>query len=369
MKALEHRETALEFSWYKGECFHCWYSSKRMEGETVFTTELVTRAPVTTGDYTGRSIYDLVTHIMTYYVTGTIMTISVFTNFLSFIIMTRKEVRSQSTSVYLACLALSDIVCLIFFTLRIWYNVPYYCHVNHYLRSAATTFSGLLILMVTFERLVAVWFPLKASLWLSPRRSIIAITIAASFSFGLYVPRAIFTRDDCKALDFYAQIHFIEVLTFYSCVPVMLLITFNVAIIAKLNFGSSVLKDSTNNAKSTEIRRVTWMVITVAISYIILILPSNISLFHREITGKPIFKNPKAEKLGNNIAFTFFVIIHALNFWLYVTVSANFRKAIKRLLFHQCTKSNSGGSTASSISYAATSVSIMDEMTRKGNQT
>ncbi|ELT90788.1 hypothetical protein CAPTEDRAFT_89893, partial [Capitella teleta] len=139
-------------------------------------------------------IYDAINEVISYYVTGSLAVLGVFTNILSFIAMLQPEIRHKTTSAYLAALSLSDIVCLVFFTLRIWYNYTPYCHVNSYLRSAAITYSGLLIVAVSFERVIAVWLPLKASSWLTRKRSLIGIALMAVGCLAVYAPRTVYAN-------------------------------------------------------------------------------------------------------------------------------------------------------------------------------
>ncbi|ELT92319.1 hypothetical protein CAPTEDRAFT_26694, partial [Capitella teleta] len=143
--------------------------------------------------------YEIINEVFAYYVIGGLTVLGVCTNILSFIAMLQPEIRHQTTSAYLAALSLSDIVCLVFFTLRIWYNYPVYCHVNSYLRSAATTYSGWLIVAVSLERVIAVWFPLKASSWLTRKRSLIGIAFIAVGCLAVYAPRTVYaSAENCS---------------------------------------------------------------------------------------------------------------------------------------------------------------------------
>ena len=282
----------------------------------------------------GMSIYFRIADVLIQYATGVLLAVGTVGNLLSLVIMTRPSMRRQSTSLYLSTLAISDMACLVFISAEFWYNNEPFCHVNGMLLSGSTTCSGLLILMVTAERVVVVWFPLRASSWLLRKWARIIVAALTVLSYGMYMPRVVYTSEEirCNPKQPYKDVYFIQVVTFYSCVPIILLLVLNTAIVIKLNIRSDILQDTTpQGPKTIAIRKATWLVVTVSTSYILMILPSVSTIVYQKITGSHVFADPGLEVLWTVISYHMLMTNHSVNFWLYVFVSAKFRSALRRL--------------------------------------
>ena len=294
----------------------------------------------------GSSHYGRVAELLGWYMTGAILLLGVPSNLLSFITMLQPSMRGQPTSFYLACLAVFDTGGIIFIALQFWKHTEPYCHVNGMLLSATVTCSGLIILLVTIERLIAVWWPHKVSVWMSPMRAKILVILAVLVSFALFLPRVIHASDTeyCDPVEGYQKAYFIKLTVFYSLGPILLLVILNIAIIVKLHMRSRALPET----KYGEIRWITANVVAVSLAYIILTFPSLVSLLYQRITKHPLSSDPGLLWLLNVIFYHLVMLNHSINFWLYVVVLAKFRRALKAML--TCASCRGGQDTDNEMS-------------------
>ena len=278
----------------------------------------------------GPSNYGRVAQLLELYLTGALLLVGVPSNLLSFITMLQPSMRGQPTSFYLACLAVFDTAGIIFLALQFWKHTEPYCHVNGMLLSATVTCSGLIVLLVTTERLIAVWWPHKVDIWMSAMRAKILVILAVLVSFALFLPRVIHASDTefCDPEGSYQMVFFIKVTFFYILGPVLLLVALNTAIIVKLHMRSKVLPGT----KSAEIRQITANVVAVSLAYIILTFPSLVSILYHRVTSYPLSSDPGLHWLLNVIFYHLVMLNHSINFWLYVVVLAKFRKALRSML-------------------------------------
>ncbi|XP_041374216.1 probable G-protein coupled receptor 139 [Gigantopelta aegis] len=114
-------------------------------------------------------------------------------NVISFVVLAFFSFRKKTTSIYLAVISVLDsfILCISI----VWHvnrKMPEEqifntasCKVVHFLFFFSIHYNVLLVVAVTVERFIVVVFPLKAQLWISTRRTVVAIVCCGLFSFGL----------------------------------------------------------------------------------------------------------------------------------------------------------------------------------------
>lgn len=145
----------------------------------------------------------------------TIGIIGIICNVLSIIVMTRKAIRQSSTSVYLTALAVNDTACIIIFFVYIfiWPAGPLgfragqmpmvICKLRTAIEVTCLVSAAWLLVCVSAERCVAIWFPLQAKVICTRRNAKIAVGVVFStlsllylvsvFSDGKFIDRCVST--------------------------------------------------------------------------------------------------------------------------------------------------------------------------------
>jgi len=177
-------------------------------------------------------------------------------NILSATIMYRRSRRGLSSYFYLALLAIVDICVLysgcLLFMLEITFGyqpqsqVSIYCRLIFYIQHLFTYISAWLIVAVTFERFIVVRFPFR-SILICRMHVAYTITLIIFIFFSLYTAHCFFTMDIihdylqtdqgyhpdynvCDLVTYKYILAFMD-LCFYSVIPSLLIIIFNILII------------------------------------------------------------------------------------------------------------------------------------------
>lgn len=227
-------------------------------------------------------------------------------------------------------------------------------------RSAKMT-SSWLVVMLCFERFVAVVFPLKAKTIIRKRFILPAIavdyianlTYNSVWSFSSGVVGGI-CKPDLPSLK---HKYFVIIgCTFYSFIPTSLLLIFTPQIIVRLvrqtkirrEMSSitvkSIHKTSSNailtsrNKKEEEMLRASIMVLGVMIAYIVLIIPITTVHLYSFTAGVSAFdENSFGFFVYREVAQMLEQINYAVNFFFYVLCSRTFRSRVKEILcFDDC---------------------------------
>jgi hypothetical protein len=184
------------------------------------------------------------------------LTFGLFGNILSATIMFRRSRRGLSSYFYLALLAIIDICilyssCLLFlFAVAFDYHPQLHatinCRLGFYIQHLLTYISAWLIVAVTFERFIVVRFPFQ-SIRLCRMRVAYTITIIIFLFFSFYTAHCFFTMNligfnlhtdegyhpnyiICDLVVYRKLLAFID-LCFYSVLPSVLILIFNLLII------------------------------------------------------------------------------------------------------------------------------------------
>jgi hypothetical protein len=177
-------------------------------------------------------------------------------NILSATIMYRRARRGLSSYFYLAFLAIMDICvlysgCLLFlFEITFDYHpqlqAPIYCRLGFYIQHFFTYISAWLIVAVTFERFIVVRFPFQ-SILICRMHVAYTVTLIILIFFSLYTAHCFFTMNiirpylqtdegyhpDYIACDLVLYRRFLAFLDlcFYSAIPSLFILIFNILII------------------------------------------------------------------------------------------------------------------------------------------
>jgi len=128
------------------------------------------------------------------YYLGLIVFLGMVGNMLNFLVFTQTHLRLRSSSYYLAALALADIGFL-FTLLVVWldhvgidlFNRQGFCQALVYGSSVFSCLSVWLTVAFTFERLIAVQYPLKRAFVCTVRRAKIIIGVLTSLTLSLHI--------------------------------------------------------------------------------------------------------------------------------------------------------------------------------------
>ncbi|XP_013395845.1 FMRFamide receptor [Lingula anatina] len=283
-----------------------------------------------------------------------VVTFGVIGNVLNIIVLSRKWMKS-STNYYLLALASCDSLYLILaltITMKNWQELPIadmrtYWRAMAWIRPLTDIFSNASVwLTVTFtvERYIGIRHPMKGKRWCTPQRArwiilcvFIFVTIITLPEFWEYEknPTRIYQGTALQNTDGYSvyYIWFNQI----SCVilPLSLLIIFNTLLIRCVWKANKMRKELSGGSQReekqhSEQQRITVMLITVVIVFLVCQLPSAISY----LVSSFIENTPRVilnRKIFGNFSNLLVEINAALNFVLYNFFSARFRKTVKRM--------------------------------------
>ena len=306
-------------------------------------------------------------------------------NLLSFIVMIQPHNRRVSCCIYMAVLAISDLLNL-YVAGHYWLATggasPYVTRGIYYVECQALAymfqtfqFNGvLLILFMTLDRFIAIRFPLKAALMCTPRRakitSVCIVIFSASVELPYYFLSSPTAKYVCAALSSSKSTFTVAYAWINTClnsfIPFILLLSMNGVIIRVIRKRSkyfqkmerqSTKKDGKSQkdkaqeerdraARRTE-RQLTIMLLLVTFTFLALSLPQYIR--YTTYTFVVFTTSPKAyatyimaAHVSNKLYFT----NNAVNFFLYCCGGSKFREDLKKIFV--CGKQEK--KTASSVS-------------------
>lgn len=282
-------------------------------------------------------------------------------NLIAFLVWIRKPML-QSSGVYLAALALND---LIFITLDLPYclhtewsvfvlNVPLICECFTVVYLAAQYMSPLLTLAFTIERYIAIRYPLKRRWYCTVRRALCTSTCIAIFSLLLCGIQGYFwnyntTYGQCMRRESTDRLWetwtWCTEMIMFLCVPLIIL-TLNLLVIFEINKSRKVAMKLNRilfktNATTTMLLAVSFFLIVttvpVSIAYALYdSYPPGDSL--KDIENNPTwqahFRYYTARTIIYNIGMTHF----CMNFYIYLLAGHRFRREVVNVLRCRSTK-------------------------------
>lgn len=152
------------------------------------TTTPIVAGPGMTDDPFGHAMKQI-----NIYATPVIVFVGIVTNFLSFCVFVMTHLRMQSSSVYLATLAVSDSGFLIalFFSWFSWLKIhlvhrPVWCHIIIYLTYTCSFVSVYSVVGFTCERFIAVLYPLQRKRLCTRKNALIVEAVITLFALLVY---------------------------------------------------------------------------------------------------------------------------------------------------------------------------------------
>ncbi|XP_076105281.1 putative G-protein coupled receptor 139 [Mytilus galloprovincialis] len=294
-----------------------------------------------------------------------VMPLIIFTgtvgNIFSFIVMLRREMRQTPTFFYLAMLAIADTLVLFVSAFKTWLRTvsgfelshinAFSCKLTMFLVHFSIQFSAWLIVAVTIERFLAVWFPLKANSMcnLSRARFITFMTAMIFILVNIHIfwtAQLFPTKQSLDGSNFvcaaYAYENFVcrifpwINLILYSFLPCLTLLIFNILIIICLmktkHIPNTMTKDDCQ-IRNTH-RKLAITLIFISFAWIITTTPRPLyGLF----APKPKSYEDMADTLmWRVICYQLMYINHAVNFFLYCLSGEKFRIQFKKFLCQLC---------------------------------
>ncbi|CAG2212155.1 probable G-protein coupled receptor B0563.6 [Mytilus edulis] len=256
-----------------------------------------------------------------------------------------------SSSVYMAMLSLVDAMNLVFkllYLLLTLYDVRLFdngCRTMFFIGTFLMHYSNWLLVSMTIERFIAIWFPLQVTKLCTKRRAFINMIVLAiilmALNFQFYwttveLPHKVYVWQ-CSFMDEY--VHFITKVWYwidgaaYSIVPFILLLIFNTMIILGIKMASSKQRMLTNKIDKTQNtdkikhqQQITIMLVSISVVFIILTMPNCAFFIMQDYWDYTKDVHTYAQYfLVYNIVFFLSDLNHAINFYMYFLSGRKFR--------------------------------------------
>lgn len=280
-------------------------------------------------------------------------------NLLSQVVMVKKKWRGEcrTTRCILVSLAMSDNIMLlthVFNQSSTWHLLgtdlralsSFGCKTFYVLYHSSKMTSSWFVVGLCFERLIAVTCPFKANEIITPLKLsvsislnyIIIITYNSVFSFATGIRNDQCIKDNYNSNNEQTYKAFLLTSLFiYIIVPMLLLLIFTPFIVHKLiqhynrqkNLSKSFDGDRKNNRHLNSLIRNTACLLSVIIGYIILLTP--MAVFQQLLYWQQIQKQPLLDFVLKKVAQRLEQLNYAVNFFLYICTSPQFRAGLKEL--------------------------------------
>lgn len=219
------------------------------------------------------------------------------------------------------------------------------CKIVLYLFYLTTHLSAWTIVLITMERFVVTWFPLKFQNMCSPRKFLMAWPVILSIFVVLETPVLFITTHDGHAVDLYLCVfissYWSEVWDyldfFLMCIgPFLMISIFDTLIIFKL-FKSSKKMQSKSDSKGQQgdkLKILTTMMLSICIVFLVTTLPAVIYNFSDKTFGN-LSNMSRIDVAKETLVFVIldniFFLNHTVNFIFYLLFGHKFRQAFKKV--------------------------------------
>ncbi|XP_061172976.1 growth hormone secretagogue receptor type 1-like [Saccostrea echinata] len=272
---------------------------------------------------------------------------------MSFLIMVQREMRQTSTFFYLATLAVADTGVLYISAFKTWITVltgyellhqsDAACKILIFLTHFFVHFSAWLIVAVTVERFLAVWFPLRATTMCSLARAKF-VTVIIAMIFILINSHIFWTAElyslpsgQVRCMSYAYENLVCKVfpwiyLILYSFLPVLVLFLFNTLIIVSLVKNKPLFQAMTKTDQQMRYdhQKLAICLLVISFTWIVTTMPRPLYRFFME---KPKNIEKQAEAVFvRTLCFMLMYINHAVNFFIYGLTGQRFRMELRRFL-------------------------------------
>ena len=274
-------------------------------------------------------------------------------NFLSILVMTRKALRSHTTSLYLVVLAVVDTLLLYIGMFYYWIQVlsgvraelisSYECNKTRiFLLYALPQIESWILCSIVVERLVAVYLPFKVKVIFTKKFAAIQLTITgliiAAVNAHIFWTsnRVEFGCDaDSDAFDtFWSSIWPWIDFCLVALIPFILMLTIDAAIIGKMVYVNRRRRNNLNASSDVKMTGMTTILLTVTFVFFATSMPLYIFLATEEHWEDQADSVEDDARLGLVLNTVFFVshISCTINFWLYCISARRFREEFLKMI-------------------------------------
>ncbi|KAL4233086.1 hypothetical protein ACF0H5_007771 [Mactra antiquata] len=290
-------------------------------------------------------------------------------NVLTFLTLTRKQLRHEAMSVFLAALSVSDFIALLTGLLRQWIKYTFDvdirvdltvsgCRFHWFIVYVSTQFSSWMLICVTIERGISTWMPHKRHLRYDVKGAGIAVAVTLGalicldghYLFGYsnverlnenttYIEKCV---PSTKAYDNFVIYTWtwIDLCVFYL-IPMIVLLIGNSLIIFKVlqsyrRSHAAIVPVTGTNTNGNRMSSLTKSLLLVSILFIVCITPVVVYPI-----GQPYWQPGASDsKLAmmfffEALANLFMYVNHSVNFVLYFLSGSRFRNEVKKLLCYR----------------------------------
>ncbi|BFZ03615.1 hypothetical protein BsWGS_06654 [Bradybaena similaris] len=255
----------------------------------------------------------------------------------------------SSSKAHVAILALTD-------TLAIASKVVYWQVSNHalhltapgcafimYIQQISTSYANWIVVAMTTERFLAVWFPLRVGRIYTRRKAFIVLACLALATSCLYafffwswnerheLNYGYWCEMKPEFQTFLVRFYWVEGL-YWAVLPILFIVIGNVLIITNIKRARKAQRHLTNafdqgGRKSRDQRQITVMLIVVSLVFLLLNLPNAVFYFFRKFW---VFEEPSYEEVKFMFTARLIHLLadanHAVNFYLYFLSMSSFRR-------------------------------------------
>ena len=295
-----------------------------------------------------------------------IIFVGIFGNALSFCVLMRQSMCKTSVYFYLAVLALADIGVLLLSAFKTWIRVVVgfeflhvswiTCKLTMYVFVICLHMSAWFVIAVTADRFIVIWIPLRSHgsqpscgifCHLNEHHRCKLVSVLIFLILFIYNGHLLWTIDlsvnsnghyICIADSnnyFMVTIYPIMKLLSYCILPFVIVLFLNAAIIMRLSNSRRFVRsgNGASNISSPHQNRITGMLLTVSITWLILTGPFTIWSI---VPQSNLAYSKSKSFLIKTICFTLMYTNHSINFFLYCLTGARFRNQLVDLV---CPKS------------------------------
>ncbi len=288
------------------------------------------------------------------YVSGAIIVLGLIGNTLAFIIYSRSSMRWSITSLYFRVLSVTESMMLIGGLLSM--SIPSMSNYNWIAISRASCkivvamtrcscyCSCWLLLFMSIDRLVGVFFPLRYTQICSKYRAklgmiitIIIVVIPVGVFYGITLENNV-QKMSCgisaEYTWFFHNIFQFLDLTLLNLVPTVFLVSVNLATVIKISLAarSSQMTKNSSSDKERQVASSTFILLSASLVYVLCTMPwsTRFLAFHafqkanRPHAGTQFY-------LYSSICQVFYFLNHAVNFFLYCIHGSEFRRELMAL--------------------------------------
>ena len=274
-------------------------------------------------------------------------------NVLALLILRRKGVCAESTSIYLRALAIADICCIVTTSGVLlvgeqfgqYYSAwsDWHCKLESVVIHTAFLGASWLVISITIERFIITVVPLKAKTVCTKKRAIGVVTFLTISLLALWV--GLIFRNGVEAgpcivqepqyAGFHGDVGVIVASVLYTFLPTPLLFIFNAFIIYNLASASRrrsrLISSQAHESDFKRQTRVTVAVVDLSVCYLVLTIPEPV-LRLVQFTADPETINWPLLLQLVNISPVLIVINHSVNFMFYIILSQRMRQECWRIV-------------------------------------